>query len=194
MAARAEQELERSWWGNCASTFHEEQKQLVYARRMGLTADWSVGHPPEFDLTGAAVVDVGGGPVSLLLKARNAGYRLVIDPCPFPNWVYMRYAECGIDCQVEPGETWQPGLEFDEGWVYNVMQHVEDPERFIFTVRQNVDLVRLFEWIDIPAYDGHPHELHADDFTRWLGGGGTVEAVNEDGAVGTAFYGIFATV
>jgi hypothetical protein len=191
--SRPEQELERSWWGTAGNTFHEEQKQLVYAPRMGLVANWETGHPPEFDLTGRSVADIGGGPSSLLLKTVNAGRRLVIDPCEFPAWVYLRYAECGIDCWTEPGETWEPGEEpFDEGWVYNVMQHVEDPERFIYNVRRNVRLIRLFEWIDIPAYDGHPHTLTEPDFYHWLGGGGLVEEVNESGAVGRAFYGVFA--
>lgn len=30
------QEWERDWHGNCANSFHEEQKQYVYAQRMGL--------------------------------------------------------------------------------------------------------------------------------------------------------------
>ena len=144
-------------------------------------------------MAGRSVVDVGGGPCSLLLKTRNAGRRLLIDPCPFPMWVYLRYTECGIEYLDEPGETWSSDEQFDEGWIYNVMQHVEDPETFIHTVRRNTKLIRIFEWINIPAYDGHPHELHAHDFYRWLGGRGMVEEVNQSGAVGTAFYGVFAT-
>lgn len=190
---RPEQELERSWWGDCGNTFHEEQKQLVYAARMGLVAEWGGAHPPEFDLAGRSVVDVGGGPCSLLLKTRSAGRRLVIDPCRYPFWVYERYQQCGIEVLTEPGETWDSDETFSEGWVYNVMQHVEDPEEFIHAVCANVRVVRLFEWVNIPAYDGHPHELLAADFEDWLGPGGTVEDINQDGAVGTAFYGVFPT-
>lgn len=190
---RDEQRLEQAWWGVCGNTFHEEQKQLVYAAKMGLVADWGGGHPPEYDLAGASVVDVGGGPSSLLLKTRNAGRRLVIDPCPFPAWVYERYLACGIDYMTVVGEDWSYDERFDEGWIYNVLQHVEDPERVVYTLKRNARVVRLFEWIEIPAYEGHPHELRAQDFIRWLGRSGTVESVNDSGAVGTAFYGAFAT-
>lgn len=183
-------ELERSWWGDCCNTFHEEQKQLVYASRMELLADWNCGHPPQFDLQGRSVVDVGGGPSSLLLKTVNAGERLVIDPCDFPPWVYARYREAGIYVMRQPGERWT-SAGFDEGWIYNVLQHVENPELVIETMKTNCRLIRIFEWIDIPAYPGHPHELKSELLERWLGPGGRETYVNDFGAVGTAFHGVF---
>jgi hypothetical protein len=190
---RKEQELELDWWGDCGNTFHEEQKQLVYAQRMALVAEWTGGHPPAFDMGEKSIVDIGGGPVSLLLKTR-AKRRMVVDPCPYPQWVWSRYLACGIESAQQAGEEFEPdGWRADETWIYNVLQHVEDPEQLIYKVRRYSDTIRLFEWIDIPAYDGHPHELHEHDLYHWLGGGGMVEDVKEAGAVGRAFYGVFST-
>lgn len=194
---RAEQELEREWWGDCANTFHEEEKQLVYATRMGLTANWHVGHPPEFDLQGRSVADFGGGPASLLLKTVNAGERWVVDPCRFPEWVYDRYAQCGINFHRTGAEAWKhpdSNDRLDEIWIYNVLQHVEDPERVVWNARSWAETVRLFEWIDIEPYDGHPHKLTAANLEEWLGDSGIVEDVCENGAMGRAFYGSFAGV
>jgi len=65
------QEWEFGWWGNCVNTYGEETKQLLYAARMGLTAFHDGKSPFNFDLGGASVLDIGGGPSSLLLKCTN---------------------------------------------------------------------------------------------------------------------------
>lgn len=181
---------EAAWWGMCGNTFHEEQKQLVYAARLGLVADWTVGHPPVFHLDRRRVVDIGGGPASLLLKAQGKGNSVVIDPCPYPPWVRERYRACGIRLMRMRGEDSWPG-RYDEAWVYNVLQHVDDPERVIANARARAKIVRLFEWINMDAYPGHPHTLTSDELERWLGGKGFAAYVDDSGAVGDAFYGVF---
>jgi 2-polyprenyl-3-methyl-5-hydroxy-6-metoxy-1,4-benzoquinol methylase len=188
------QDFERDWWGDCANTFHEEQKQLVYARRWGLKEIKNAGHPPTFDLGGMSVLDVGGGPVSLLLKCANGGRRTVLDPCKFPGWVNLRYVECGIDHIRLTAEEWiGPNKHYDEVWIYNVLQHVEDPEEVIMRCRRWGRAIRIWEWVGIAAYEGHPHELRAEQLDAWLGGRGSgrVQRVDEDGAVGIVHYGLF---
>jgi hypothetical protein len=182
---------EAAWWGDCANTFHEEQKQLAYALRMGLIADWGCGHPPTFDLAGRSVIDIGGGPVSLLLKCCNRGESLVVDPGEYPVWVAARYRECGIGYKRGRGEDIPISLRFDEAWLYNVLQHVDDPEQVITSARQVADTIRIFEWVNIDPYPGHPHQLVPTDLDQWLGGQGFVCHVDDRGAVGQAFYGVF---
>jgi hypothetical protein len=183
-------DLELSWWGDCRNTFHEEQKQLVYAKRMGLVADWDVGHPPVFDMRGRAIVDIGGGPVSLLLKCVNLGAALVVDPCPFPDWIGHRYAHCGIDVLRLKAEHLSLPARYDEAWIYNVLQHTDDPERVIARARLAADTIRIFEWVNIPPYPGHPHQLCPDDLDRWIGRRGFTVHVNDSGAVGEAYYSV----
>lgn len=183
-------EQERSWWGHCANTFHEEQKQLVYASRMGLLADWGGAHPPTFDMGDRSVVDIGGGPVSLLLKAARLNEARVVDPVDYPDWVVQRYTHCGIDYQRTRGEDFTEAAAFDEAWIYNVLQHVEDPE-LVCAHALEAGIVRVFEWIEIEAYDMHPHCLHEHELNGWLGGRGFVAHIHEDGAHGLAYYGVF---
>lgn len=184
------QEFEREWWGNCANTFQEELKQTVYADRMGLEAVQWAGKWPAYDMQDKKILDIGGGPVSMLLKCENLGGGVVIDPCPYPSWTSFRYDEAGIRRFENKGEEFFPSLEnaFDEVWIYNVLQHVEDPEQIIANAKRYAPKVRLFEWIDIPPHEGHPHELSSYNLAKWLGVPGNVEDLNESGCVGRAFY------
>lgn len=139
-----------------------------------------------------SVVDIGGGPASLLLKCVNKGRAVVADPSVFPDWVTARYEACGIEYWRMEGES--PSLDgyfFDEAWIYNVLQHVRDPETVIKRAQGVAELVRIFDWVDIPPYDGHPHLLTRDSLDKWLGGKGFVAELSESGAVGSAYYGVF---
>jgi hypothetical protein len=185
-------QFESDFWGLCTNTLGEEIKQLVYAKRMGLNlhADWR----SEFNINmlGSSVVDIGGGPTSLLLKCVNVN-GMVVDPLSFPLWVYDRYKAAKILFLPKRGEDICDILSsnFDEAWIYNVLQHVDDPIQVIENARHIAKRVRLFEWIDIPAYPGHPHSLTKDMLEFALGNSGNTEVLNESGCNGKAFYGVW---
>jgi 2-polyprenyl-3-methyl-5-hydroxy-6-metoxy-1,4-benzoquinol methylase len=194
------QDWEAAWWGNCANTMAEEMKQIIYASRMGLENISDGAHWPYYNLNGCSVLDIGGGPVSLLLKTHNGGRRVVVDPCVYPDWVRARYDAANIEYIVEAGEYINEerrlveGPRFDEAWIYNVLQHTDDPLRIIRNAQTCAKKVRLFEWIDIPAHPGHPQELKANLLSEWLGGFGTVEDFRsnpQNGCNQIAFYGVF---
>lgn len=188
------QEWERQWWGACLNTFGEEAKQISYAHRMGLINTPFEGKWPVYDLAGASVLDIGGGPVSMLLKTMNRGPGCaVVDPCKFPAWVGVRYQAAGIDLHREPAEAFVSQLNWDEAWIYNCLQHTQDPEMIIEMVRECCQKLRIFEWIETETNVGHPHSLHADELNAWIGNGavGTVEMINENGAHGLCYHGVF---
>jgi hypothetical protein len=190
-----EQEWEMEWWGNCVNTFGEEAKQITYAHRMGLTNTVDREKWPIYDLTGRSVLDIGGGPVSILLKTVNAARRVVADPGDYPRWTVDRYTAAGIECIRTAGEDIATVAKFDEVWIYNVLQHVQDPARIIANAKIVASTIRLFEWIDRPPHPGHPHELKADVLEQWLGAPGTVEDMDgENRCVGRAFYGVFPSL
>jgi hypothetical protein len=164
------QDFERDWWGDCTNTYGEETKQLVYARLMGMRFQDAGGPGPQFDLFGRSVLDLGGGPSSLLLKTVNAGQRTVVDPLEIPKWVYKRYMTAGIKLCRMHAEVFRtdPGI-YDEVWIYNTLQHVDDPEQVLWTARKAAPFLRLFEWIDVPAHEGHPHELSQESLDLWIG-------------------------
>lgn len=188
---RKAQEWEGSWWGNCCNVFGEEYKQLLYADRMGLEFFHDGKSPYNIDLRGKSVIDIGGGPSSLLLKCVNFSKAAVVDPMPMPDWVIARYVMANIAVLPEKGESllW---TECDECWVYNVLQHTEDPALVIKSARRAA-LIRIFEWIDTPVNVGHLHTLTEAKLNEWLGGEGKVEMVNQNNCRGKAYYGIFTT-
>ncbi len=183
-------EFERAYWGDCTNTFDEEQKHYVYAELMGITRSHF-----SFDVRGARVLDIGGGPVSMLLKASNLGASMVIDPLmnSYPEWVRQRYATKGISALSMKGEDirGEPPYALDEVWIYNVLQHVEDPAKIIGNARAVARKVRLVEWIDVPAHEGHPHELTQAALDEWSGWKGRTKTLAERGCFGTVYFSVF---
>jgi len=187
------QEWEKEWHSNCVNSLNEELKQLVYARKMGLKQTHNNKTPYLFKLGGVSVMDIGGGPYSLLLKCEDFSRAIVIDPCDYPEWVYDRYDSAGIISATLAGEEIEnidPDV-YDEVWIYNVLQHTMSPEKIIQNARKYSKIVRLFEWIETGIAKGHPNDLHEEDLNKWLGGIGKVEQLNEGGCVGKAYYGVF---
>jgi hypothetical protein len=161
------QEHEAEWWGSCVNTWGEEFKQAHYATEMGLSG-W-----PTINLAGRSVLDIGGGPVSMLLKTVNGGDLVVVDPCPYPKWVQERYLAHRVECVREWAETFTcPDRHFDECWIYNVLQHVVDPSRVAEVALRSARLVRVFEWTNIPADQMHPHVLTDAALDGWFGSPG----------------------
>ncbi|MGH2596132.1 MAG: hypothetical protein ACRDH7_09235 [Actinomycetota bacterium] len=170
------QEAEVTWWGSCLNTFWVEREQFEIARMMGLgVEDYSIR-------TAGTIWDVGGGPVSMLLKAEGWSEAQVIDPARFPAWTLMRYAEAGIDLVPVPAEDalFDPVLRPDEIWIYNTLQHVGDPLRVVELAVSVAPVVRLFEWVEQMTNECHIHTLHAAEIERWaMDAGGSVSGMSE---------------
>ena len=178
-------EFEKNYWGNCCNTFDEDQKHYVYGKLMGLErVHYS------FDVYGASILDIGGGPSSMLLKTINLKSGKVVDPIEYPKWTVDRYAIKNIEVQIAAGEDINEE-GWDEVWIYNCLQHAIDPEKIISLAKKSAKILRFFEWIDVPAHDGHPHELTEANLNSWIGRKGFVTQLAEQGCYGKAYYGSF---
>lgn len=180
---------EAEWWGGCNNTFGEEMKQLLYSDRMGLKTFHDGKSPYNFIVSGK-ILDIGGGPCSLLLKCPDVKGK-VVDPCDYPVWIGDRYKMAGIEYEKIKGENIKE-IGYDEVWIYNVLQHTENPEKVIKNALEAGKIVRLFEWIDTGTSDGHPHELTEKKLNEWLNGKGKVEELQgQNTCYGKCYYGIF---
>ena len=180
-------EFEKDYWGNCCNTFDEDQKHYVYGRLMGLHREHY-----SFDVFGKSILDIGGGPTSMLLKCNNLAKGKVVDPIKYPNWTMLRYLEKNIEVEVELGENLNElNDSWDEVWIYNCLQHTKDPKKIIQKAIKSSKVLRFFEWIDIPAHDGHPHELTEKNLNEWIGSRGMTTTLSESGCYGKAYYGVF---
>jgi len=174
--------FESAYWGDCCNTFDEDQKHYVYARHMGLR---QVGY--SFDVGGARIIDIGGGPTSMLLKTINLGAGFVVDPLHYPFWTYARYDAMGINYDIKRGEDIDR-TGYDECWIYNCLQHTDDPELIIQNALKSAKTLRIFEWVDIPAHDGHPIELTKEKLDAWIGKEGQTIQLAESGCFGKAYF------
>ena len=168
-------QFEADYWGDCCNTFDEDQKHYVYGHYMGLKAQ---GY--SFDVSGQRIIDIGGGPTSMLLKCLNLKQGLVVDPLAYPKWTRERYRARGIRVEVQPGEQLDHS-GWDEAWIYNCLQHTQDPQEIIRRARASARRLRIFEWIDVPAHPGHPHELTEANLNEWCAGKGGTVTLNERG-------------
>lgn len=185
------QEFEQAYWGDCCNTFDEDQKQFVYAVLMGLKVDhWKIVVPDNVH----QVVDIGGGPTSMLLKTKRRITRgFVVDPLKVPEWVISRYKSRSIFYVNQTAETINTqGSSVDEVWIYNCLQHVEDPAKIIANAWALAPVLRIFEWVDVPPHDGHPHMLTKELLDQWIGQPGAVTRLyGTSGCLGLAYHGCF---
>ena len=188
---------ELSWWGDCRNTFGEEYKQILYAQKMGLQLYHNKKSPYNIKLEGDSILDIGGGPTSLLLKVDRFEKAMVIDPLmdKYPQWIRDRYKSSFIDFQSIKGEDLdQLKNTYDEVWIYNVLQHVEEPYKIIKLAQRIGKLIRIFEWVETETNIGHPHSLSEKQLNEWLHGEGKTEQLTgQSNCYGKCYYGIFPT-
>jgi len=179
--------FEEKYWDK-GNIWFEERKHYSYAKYMGIDEVlWS------FDVGNKSILDIGGGPCSMLLKARNLKRGKVVDPIEWPLWVKERYKFNKIELQTELGENINE-KGWDEVWIYNCMQHAVDATKLIDNAKNSAKVLRIFEWIDIPAHEGHPIELTEQLLNDCIGAKGKTKEFDEwhtTGLLGKAYYGIF---
>lgn len=130
-----------------------------------------------YDMEGKSVLDIGGGPVSMLLKCVNLSYSKVIDPALYPEWVESRYRAARIDYDRSMAERMDE-QGFDEAWIYNVLQHTEEPQIIIKKAKRSASVLRVFEWVDTVKNVGHPHAFTKESLDQMFGVNGLVTELN----------------
>lgn len=164
------QVYEKESWGDNIYVSNENCeviKQNTYAKLMGLTNNDQF---TELDMQQKTILDVGCGPVSLLLRCKNFKRAVGVEPIFYGNEVDECYKKHGVELLHIPAEEMNFHVnEFDEVWMYNVLQHVYDPDLILKNILHCGKKFRIFEWIDIPPHEGHPHMLTAAWFIDKLG-------------------------
>lgn len=179
------QQGELKFWSTYASHLCEADKQTFCAQLIGI--DFT---PFVHDLQGKSILEVGAGPVGLTLRCVN-GRRKVIEPLQYPDWVWDRYEYFGVEYERVYAEDMNE-TGWDEVWVINVLQHVDDLNSVLQKIRQSAEVIRIFEWLDIPADDVHKFSLRKDYLDQALGISGHTSAIDERYMYKTtAYHGCF---
>jgi len=168
----------------------ENTKQLkIYAPRMKLSVNpWF-----NIDFDNKSVIDVGGGWDSILLKGVNLKNALVIDPLieKAPNWIKERYKDANINYESGKAETMiAQSPKWDMALCYNLLQHTEDPQKIVDNLKNIVNEIRVFEWINVPADDLHLHILTTEKLNEWFGVEGIVEHIDMENCFSECWYAV----
>jgi len=154
------QQFEKDWWHGDQKKWPEEQrKQDIYA--------WHMGLPANKDLGERKILDLGCGPLPMLLRFRH-GPSVGVDPLPMPEGTEERFKAADIRLVNQKAEDYVPDMEFDEVWVYNVLMHVDSPVQVLRTAAKGAKTVRLFEWVGEGGDVGHPHVLRPELFEEFF--------------------------
>jgi glycosyltransferase involved in cell wall biosynthesis len=156
------QKWELEWWMRPECDLAAERvKQDFMLKLMG-----------PFDWSDKSVIDVGGGPISPLLRI-PARKGTVLDPLEFGAFE-AAYKKAGISRIVAPLErAAAPGVKYDEVLMMNVLSHVQNLEQCVRNALTYAPVARIFEWCEVPVANGHPHTVTATrlvaaiDLTKW---------------------------
>lgn len=123
------------------------------------------------DLQQKSILDVGGGPCSILLHSQNFKKpdSTVVDPIyslhpehsERLNQIKKRYADQNITFENRMAEEFLLSLSndymFDEVWIYNCLQHVYEPDKILLNCLKHTKTLRLAEYINCPTDTAHLH-------------------------------------
>lgn len=144
-----------------------------------------------FDLGGLSIAEIGPADVPALAYCRNISRKSKIIE-PMPSDILLKLSP-GIDIVPHPLECITEDIKTDEVWLFNVMQHIIDPDAFVSKCKEMAKRIRFFEPINYPTSIHHPHEYTMDDFKEWFGDcatlykGGSIRGFHESDCA----YGVY---
>ena len=121
----------------------------------------------DLNLNNKSIIEIGPAKWSALLYCNNYNQSYVVEPIKYDNiekyydnknisFIYDCYENC-----ISP--------KVDEIWLFNLMQHVKDPDLLIKKAKLNCDTIRFFEPIDLPTDIAHPFTFSLNDYIRYFG-------------------------
>ena len=119
------------------------------------------------------IIEIGCADIPALIFCTNYSHSIVIEPMP-SSVLDEVTAGKPIDIHKVPVEDLDlPGVyesnQADEVWLFNVMQHIIDPDLFVEKCKKWGKVIRFFEPIDMGTNDCHPHAYTIEDFQKWFG-------------------------
>jgi ubiquinone/menaquinone biosynthesis C-methylase UbiE len=155
---------------------HQEQ----YMDAMGIHDDYFHAPDNSLNMSGLNVLDVGGGPSSILLRTNKlrgnqhdgVNHGVVIDPLIITEHQKLRYDYYGIEFIQDQSENidqyYSERGYFDECFIYNCLQHVVDPIEILDKVTSISKRIRIAEPLNIPTDSMHLHMFTKEYFDNYF--------------------------
>lgn len=132
---------------------------LRHGANMGLTTG--------IELYGRNVIDIGGGHTSILLDLKGLENKTVVDPIKLNPEIAELYKRNNIAYIQETAEKFLEEYywsreRYDVALIYNLLQHVQDPEFILRNVAKVAPVLYISEPMHVPCDIMHPHYLTED--------------------------------
>ena len=157
------QDAEQKTWNK--DTWTEDRDWYDYYRNQAIERYGSILGVSNNDLQHKSILDIGGGCTSMLPYFTNFSYALIVDPLGIDESVMSLYVENNISVQRSRAEDFldnYSGVLFDEVWIYNVLQHVLEPEKILRKLYKVTRKLRIGEPLEVPTDTHHPYRLTRD--------------------------------
>lgn len=113
-------------------------------------------------LNGKKVAEIGPADFPALAYCEGTENSLIVEPMPSD---ILESFKIPIVCY--PAED-MDFSDFDEVWIFNVLQHVIDPGKIVDNAKK-AKCVRFFEPINFGTDECHLHNLTMEMFVEWFG-------------------------
>jgi hypothetical protein len=114
------------------------------------------------DLSGRCIAEIGPADVPGLFYCVGTEKSFVVEPMPSDILPTL-----GVKVRKAKAENVDYS-KVDEVWLFNVLQHVQDPQKIVQKVKK-AKRVRWFEPVDQGTDACHLHNLTHDMFIEWFG-------------------------
>lgn len=113
-----------------------------------------------YDFKNKSVLDIGGGPNSILLRSKNFSRARIVDPGNYSKEVVDNYYKNNIEYVKQLAENYNSTEKFDEVLIYNVLQHTVNTEKIIKNALDSAtERIRFFDWGYTKPTLGHPQTI-----------------------------------
>lgn len=121
----------------------------------------------EADQKGKRIIEIGCADIPAVYFCRNLT-ATIIEPLEYPVLAEI-VKEQNYTWIKAPVEKVKDKLQADEVWLFNVMQHIIDPDAFVAICKKCAPVIRFFEPIDYPTCQYHPHTFSLQDYRKYFG-------------------------
>jgi len=119
------------------------------------------------DLDGKTILEIGPARIPALLYCNNYGPSFIVEPTKYEDAEHL-YENKPITFIRELYEECDSPV-VDEIWLFNVLQHIQNPDYFIEKCKKNAKVIKFFEPINTPIEVHHPHSFTLEDYELYFG-------------------------
>jgi hypothetical protein len=119
------------------------------------------------NLNNKTILEIGPARVSSLLYCNNYGPSFIVEPTKYDDTEHL-YIDKEITFIRDLYENCESPI-VDEIWLFNVLQHIQDPDLFIDKCKKSAKTIKFFEPINTPIETHHPHSFTFDDYVKYFG-------------------------